>query len=684
MKTHLSLIVLFMLSLLTAQSQDADHHRVTNLPHLYINTFDGKDVNSKTVEVYCKIWMVMEDDQVEYYDSVLIRGRGNSTWNMEKKPYRIKFREKMKLLGSDRAKAKKWTLLANHGDKTLFRNALASYVGDLCGQVFTPAARFVDLTLNGQYRGTYQISDQIDVRKRRVHIAEQDYPLTPESNITGGYLIEADGFADYINGKTGWRTSMKNVPMTIHYPDDEEISNSQFNYIRNFVNTFETRLFNISFQSTQSYHAYVDSLSLVSWYLATEIAGNPDCWWSLYFYKERDVQRLFFGPLWDNDLAFDNDKRLEEQHHDPLRELMANIAFTNNGLEQWPRRMWQDEWFQRTVFDNYSRIVQDGLEVKLQHKVDSLAELLDASQRLNYERWNIRQSTLREVVIYSTYNEYVDFIRHYISVRVPALLTAFAQRHPDHPDVEEYMTIEPDFRSDAINYYTIVNAGTQTVIDVDEHQLIVANAETAESHSQQWQIVTLRNGYHFIVNRLSGLALTDPTEGEATANTNLSTQLAVAPADSGDHAQQWHLVQQADGRFNLNNRRTNHTANLTGGNASNGTTILSYINDSRNSESLNRLWTLSVADRMPDDQLAITSAPDVAYALAFDPTGLRLHFGSDHLGDLTFTALVYDAGGRPVIRFKANEEADVSQLPRGLYIVAWQWQGRRHTAKFTR
>ena len=72
---------------------------MTNLTHLYIDTFDGKDINSKTVELYCKMLMVREDDQVEYFDSVLIRGRGN---------------------------AKKWTLLANHGDKALFRNTLAS------------------------------------------------------------------------------------------------------------------------------------------------------------------------------------------------------------------------------------------------------------------------------------------------------------------------------------------------------------------------------------------------------------------------------------------------------------------------------------------------------------------------------------------------------------------------------
>jgi spore coat protein CotH len=153
-----------------------EHKRLTNLPHLYINTFTGNPIVSKTEQVWARMWLVDEQDVVTFYDSISIRGRGNSTWNMAKKPYRIKLQEKTKLLGNSRANAKKWTLLANHGDKTLMRNALASYIGDLCGQPFTPAAKFVDLTLNGAYQGCYQLSDQIDIRKKRVNIAEQDYP----------------------------------------------------------------------------------------------------------------------------------------------------------------------------------------------------------------------------------------------------------------------------------------------------------------------------------------------------------------------------------------------------------------------------------------------------------------------------------------------------------------------------
>lgn len=70
------------------------------------------------------------------------------------------------------------------------RNAITSFMGEFAGLKFNPAAKFVDLVLNGTYMGNYQISDQVDVRPHRVNIKEQDLPLTDTSDITGGYFLE--------------------------------------------------------------------------------------------------------------------------------------------------------------------------------------------------------------------------------------------------------------------------------------------------------------------------------------------------------------------------------------------------------------------------------------------------------------------------------------------------------------
>ena len=76
--------------------------------------------------------------------------------------------------------------------------------------------------------------------------------------------------------------------------DDEEIEYRQTNYIKNHVNKFDQALKSDNFDDpTKGYRAYVDSLSLIDWYICTEVSANIDGFYSTYFYKERGDDRLF-------------------------------------------------------------------------------------------------------------------------------------------------------------------------------------------------------------------------------------------------------------------------------------------------------------------------------------------------------------------------------------------------------
>ena len=57
------------------------------------------------------------------------------------------------------AKEKKWTLINNYGDKTLMRNILAFEVSRRVGLGYTPFCHPVDVIVNGEYRGCYQLCD---------------------------------------------------------------------------------------------------------------------------------------------------------------------------------------------------------------------------------------------------------------------------------------------------------------------------------------------------------------------------------------------------------------------------------------------------------------------------------------------------------------------------------------------
>ncbi len=665
----------FIIALSIYAQVDETHVRLTNLPHIYINTFSGNSITSKTNYVLARMWYVDEKDSVAFYDSLEIRGRGNSTWGLAKKPYKIKFHQKEKFLGKGYAKAKKWTLMANHGDKSLIRNALTSRLGEWLGLDFNPAAKFVDLTLNDQFVGNYQISDQVEVRPHRVHITEQDTLITEESNITGGYLLECDGFKDFQNGKTGFYTPTKALPIRIHYPDEDDLVNEQYKYIRDFTTTFEQRLYSDDFKNAEEgYRPMVDSASLVNWYIASEVSGNIDAFFSTYFYKDQDDDKFYWGPLWDYDIAYANDNR----KGDTSRQLMRDVGYGT--MREWVQRMWQDPWFTTLVARRFNEAVENNLSDFMWDQIDSLTYLLDSSQRLNYERWGINQRTLRERVLHSTYNEYIDDLRDYVTEHISYLDEVFSSYMPEEP-VEPEPKV-PDFVSDTLVYYSISNAGTGTCFDLNANENICGNHYDEESESQQWRIFPLANGYLFIVNRMTGKALNDPTEGEPTATTLTGTQLNTAKADSTDWRQQWDLVKQGDSHYNFVNHFSQHAANLSGGNSADGTSILSYTSDGRDATSKNRLWTIEGVDEYPDAIIDTPQTADTDYALAYNPTDDLLHFGAEDRSALTFTVRLYDAAGRLVRNFRAQEECSLRGLPQGLYTVSWTVRRRQRSVKF--
>lgn len=668
------LFLLLTACCLLAQPLCAQYTRMTDLPTLYIETFDGQSITSKTVYKYCRLHYVDEQDLVTSYDSVSIRGRGNSTWNMSKKPYKIKFLNKERFLGSQRAKAKKWTLLANAGDKTLMRNALTSALGAFTSLKFNPAAKFVDVVLNNVYQGNYQISDQIDVRKGRVDISEQPYPLTQDDNTTGGYLLEVDGFRD----GNCFTSAHYQAPIRIHYPEDDEIAASQTTYIKNYINQTFERALNATYfaDAERGYRAYVDTLSLIDWYICTEVSANLDGFYSTYFYKEKDNPRLFWGPLWDYDIAYNNDYRVQSEkgQNSSVRTLMADIGY--NGSRAWVNRMWQDPWFQRTVYHRYEQLLDAGLVEYMQAKVDSLQALLSQSQQLNYEKWGISRRMYHEVVLYSSYDQYVSDLKDFIYQHCDYLLEAFANRKPDEPT--------PPFELGAY-YYHLINAKTSKAIDLQGNALVQLTINPA-SEQQDWMIRQVGDHYQ-LINRATGLALNDPTTGSVGPTTNVGTQLNTATPDASSRRQLWTFVPQGtEGYYNLLNAYTQHIANLNGGNTADYTPILSYTNDSRNGESTNRLWRIKPHSALPADLAGIdpVAEPD-EYALAYNPQTQTLHFASATPAALhAFTASIHAASGRLAGRFRADSEYDATHLPAGLYIVSWQAGGHQRTAKFVK
>lgn len=654
------LIIIHILALVTVAiihgTANVRAQRYSDLPVIRIVTADGGDITSKTIYKYCRLVYLDTNNNETVYDSVQIRGRGNSTWQISKKPYRIKFKSKEKFLGKGYAKARSWTLLANAADKTMIRNALTAALGKRLGLVFNPACRFVDLELNGEYLGTYQISDQVEVRPHRVDITEQDVIPSDTSDISGGYLLEADGSGDFTDGKNGFRTA-HGVPVNIHSPEEEVIVPRQLNYIKNYITDFESRLFSATFTDPiLGYRALTDTASLLNWYLVNEISANVDGFYSSYFYKDKVDPHLYWGPCWDYDIAYNNDNRTDRgAAANTTEELMSDVGY--GGVKVWVKRMKRDPWFNARVWERFTELVSDGLESYLLGVIDSLSNALRLSQQKNYAKWGISTRMYHEMVLYSSYGRYVADLRQFVTRHLAYLSTALR--------ADDYTAPRPFELKKC--YYRVRNAGTKTAIATYDDTKVVGLAAGQNDKTDQWEIKAVGH-YYQLLNHSNGAALCDPTPA---GETSVGTQLAIDMPDTTDQRQLWAFVPLGtEGCFNLINVMSRHTADLSGGNSADGTSVISWTNDERNNVSLNRQWYFETTEALPTGISHPVVEPS-DYALAYNPITETLHFGASDRRELCFTAMVYDLSGRKVGKFRADRDFSMSHLPHAVYIVRW-------------
>lgn len=634
----------------------------TNLPALYIYTDNKVPVTNKVNYVDGRITVVSSDPKECMSEVTQIRGRGNSTWSMAKKPYRIKLNKKANLLNLP-AKAKSWTLLANHADKTLIRNALAFKISTLIGMEFTPSARFVDLILNDRFLGNYMLSDQVQVNQGRVEVDELTNSDVDKELITGGYLLEIDGFAA---SEPVWFTTGQGLKITVKSPDEEEINASQLTYIKNYIADFESRLFSSAFKDPDSgYRAKVDTTSLINWYIGCELTGNSDSFWSTFIYKKRGDDKLYFGPMWDYDIAFNNDDRLGNA----VRKLMRNHA---HNPRTWIEQIYRDEWFQQAVWSRWNELVASGLEQELHDYISQTASLIDESQKLNFssQLWPVLSTkTYRELYLFPTYDAGVNYLKDYITARIDFLTTSFKFAEPEKPSEA--------FVADDNYYYSILNMRTNNAISVkdassDQNAQMVSMEPEEDNPSQLWEVRPAGNNTYRIVNMGSGLAM---------SGNGYAASISQRSIDERDNRQLWKIIPVNTGNvYALENVATGYTVNNSGGSFNNGNPIIEYASKIVANGSV---YTLSSENQQWFIQKQLSKATSIAdyettsrFKAFYSQTEGKLYVDYLLAGEADVTIAVYDLFGRTVYRNSERRvlsensvEIPISCNEPGVYVV---------------
>jgi len=261
----------------------------TGLAVMKVDTEGGAEITDRENYVNATCLVSDPDNPQNNIDKTTgIRGRGNSTWEMyPKKPYRLKFDKKVSLFGLGEAKS--WVLRANYQDPTFIMNTVAFELGQRLGLEYTNHSNHVELFLNGEYKGSYLLTEQVQVNKHRVNIDEDN-----------GFLIELD---TYYDEALKFRSPKLDLPVNIKSPEVDDISEVEF--IRTDFNNFESAMFGDDGKPSDNYRDLVDVNSVIAYLLVNEITYNGEVRHpkSLYMYKDVN-SKIHFGPVWDFDWGF--------------------------------------------------------------------------------------------------------------------------------------------------------------------------------------------------------------------------------------------------------------------------------------------------------------------------------------------------------------------------------------------
>lgn len=418
---------------------------------------DKSHKESGTVKVVSNNGDVEYDGNLEW-----IHGRGNSTWAAEKKPYNIKLKESVNILGLH--EGQKYCLIANAYDNSSLRNWLAYKLAIEMGMQFSPDCAFTSLYLNGEHEGLYLLTDKIDIGDNSVDIANlenktqamnskrlSDFSVWNDyedseiikkgideaknpKDITGGYLLElvSDKFQDKVSGfvsENGEKVGLK-APA---YATKEQVE-----YISSFYQEMEDALNaenGINPYTGKHYSEYLDVDSFAKFYLIEELFMDEDAGiYSFFMYKDIDIRdkKLYAGPIWDFDLSTDNFGNEWKKVLSKAKE----TVYAGSKREDYDGLLYllcRHKGFMKRVKEIYfSQVVPCINDVILEQQFTAVCDEIKSDAALNYIRWGNNIS----------FSEEIHNLMMFFPERTRFLNTIWS-------DDEEYLDVEIDL---GLNY----------------------------------------------------------------------------------------------------------------------------------------------------------------------------------------------------------------------------------------
>jgi subtilisin-like proprotein convertase family protein len=366
-----------------------------------------------------------------------IRYRGQSSMGFPKKGYALDTETingenfEVPLLGMPLNH--KWVLYASYNDKTLLRNVLSYQLfSDMVN--YSVKTRFVELVLNGNYRGVYVLIEKIKRGKDHVPVSKLTVEDLAGDNLTGGYIISIDAKSSKRDGwNSDFPSNTNNDPVYFQYeyPKPKNIHQNHKDYIKSHFQEFENVLMGPNWKDPiNGYRKYIDLRSFLDNFIINELSRDTDSYRkSTFLYKDKDSKggKIINGPVWDFDLAWYNanfgggDQIAGWQYHFGWVWQAPAPGEETLPAPFWWKRFLEDPDFVNELNCRYQNLRLDQLSNDYLYRViDQTAESIILARERNFQYWPVMGKWVYSNIIpvASTYQEEVQRIKDWINNRL--------------------------------------------------------------------------------------------------------------------------------------------------------------------------------------------------------------------------------------------------------------------------
>ena len=385
-----------------AEAEDAN----ANLP-VFTLDLEGKEIGRsatagvlRVIEEHDGSLKNLQATQPSVQSRVSVELHGDTSAALAKKSYQLELVDDTRddrdlpLLGLPAGSD--WVLHSCGSDRTCLRNVLAYALGRALGH-YAPRTRFIELVINGEYRGLYVLVERVRRDKDRVDLS-RPAASTADGDITGGYIFKMDLGEGKPTDRVlrDWVSPVSQTVYSYYYPRFNEITPAQKAYLHDHVSRFETMMRSSAWNDPGSgYRQWLDLRSWVDFALIQELAVNPDAYFkSIYLQKwpRAKGDTIALGPFWDFDLAFGvaefrDARNTEAWAHQMNRFGGVRVSYDPPGLQPYVpqhwERLWADPAFHRDLTCRWQELRRGPLQLTtLTASIDAwVQELLPAQPR---------------------------------------------------------------------------------------------------------------------------------------------------------------------------------------------------------------------------------------------------------------------------------------------------------------